>query len=37
VDDVEPAYRAANFVSGYTSMPVRFAPTPRSGPTTSGP
>ena len=23
----EPAYRAANFVSGYESMPVRFTPT----------
>lgn len=25
-DDSEPAYRAANFVSGYESMPVRFTP-----------
>jgi cytochrome P450 family 142 subfamily A polypeptide 1 len=24
VDEVEPAYRPANFVSGYESMPVRF-------------
>jgi cytochrome P450 family 142 subfamily A polypeptide 1 len=27
VDDAEPSYRAANFVSGYESMPVRFTPT----------
>jgi cytochrome P450 family 142 subfamily A polypeptide 1 len=27
----EPAYRAANFVSGYESMPVRFTPTARRG------
>ena len=27
VDAEEPAYRAANFVSGYESMPVRFTPT----------
>jgi cytochrome P450 family 142 subfamily A polypeptide 1 len=27
VDDSEPANRAANFVSGYQSMPVRFTPT----------
>ena len=27
VDEAEPAYRAANFVSGYESMPVRFTPT----------
>jgi cytochrome P450 family 142 subfamily A polypeptide 1 len=26
VDDTEPAYRPANFVSGYESMPVRFTP-----------
>jgi cytochrome P450 family 142 subfamily A polypeptide 1 len=26
VDDAEPAYRPANFVSGYESMPVRFPP-----------
>jgi cytochrome P450 family 142 subfamily A polypeptide 1 len=26
VDDAEPANRAANFVSGYESMPVRFTP-----------
>ncbi|HEY4375689.1 MAG TPA: cytochrome P450, partial [Acidimicrobiales bacterium] len=31
VDDAEPAYRAANFVSGYESMPVRFTPTARVG------
>ncbi len=27
VDDAEPAYRAANFVSGYETLPVRFTPT----------
>ena len=27
IDEAEPAYRAANFVSGYESMPVRFTPT----------
>jgi cytochrome P450 family 142 subfamily A polypeptide 1 len=27
VDPAEPAYRAANFVSGYESLPVRFTPT----------
>jgi cytochrome P450 family 142 subfamily A polypeptide 1 len=27
IDDTEPAYRPANFVSGYESMPVRFTPT----------
>ncbi len=27
VDEAEPAYRPANFVSGYESMPVRFTPT----------
>jgi cytochrome P450 family 142 subfamily A polypeptide 1 len=27
VDDTEPAYRPANFVSGYESMPVRYSPT----------
>jgi cytochrome P450 family 142 subfamily A polypeptide 1 len=27
VDTDEPEYRAANFVSGYESMPVRFTPT----------
>jgi len=27
VDEAEPAYRPANFVSGYQSMPVRFTPT----------
>ncbi|HVT64395.1 MAG TPA: cytochrome P450 [Mycobacteriales bacterium] len=26
VDETEPAYRPANFVSGYESMPVRFTP-----------
>lgn len=26
VDDTEPAFRPANFVSGYESMPVRFTP-----------
>jgi cytochrome P450 family 142 subfamily A polypeptide 1 len=26
VDDAEPAYRPANFVSGYEHLPVRFAP-----------
>jgi cytochrome P450 family 142 subfamily A polypeptide 1 len=26
VDEVEPAYRPANFVSGYQTMPVRFTP-----------
>jgi cytochrome P450 family 142 subfamily A polypeptide 1 len=29
-DAAEPAYRAANFVSGYESMPVRFSATTRS-------
>jgi cytochrome P450 family 142 subfamily A polypeptide 1 len=28
VAEDEPAYRAANFVSGYESMPVRFTPAP---------
>ncbi|HVX70849.1 MAG TPA: cytochrome P450 [Mycobacteriales bacterium] len=28
-DDTEPAYRPANFVSGYESMPVRFTPRSR--------
>jgi cytochrome P450 family 142 subfamily A polypeptide 1 len=32
--DGEPPHRAANFVSGYESMPVRFSPTPRAGATT---
>jgi cytochrome P450 family 142 subfamily A polypeptide 1 len=27
VDEAEPAYRPANFVSGYQTMPVRFTPT----------
>ena len=27
VDESEPAYRPANFVSGYQTMPVRFTPT----------
>jgi cytochrome P450 family 142 subfamily A polypeptide 1 len=27
VSEEEPAYRPANFVSGYESMPVRFTPT----------
>ena len=27
VDEAEPAHRAANFISGYESMPVRFTPT----------
>ena len=29
VDDTEPAYRAANFVSGYETFKVRFTPAPR--------
>ncbi|MCU1351927.1 MAG: cytochrome [Acidimicrobiales bacterium] len=29
VDEEEPTYRAANFVSGYESLPVTFTPTPR--------
>ncbi|GAB2861920.1 steroid C26-monooxygenase Cyp142 [Actinocorallia aurea] len=29
VDGTEPAYRPANFVSGYESMKVRFTPTPK--------
>ncbi|GAA0942910.1 cytochrome P450 [Actinocorallia libanotica] len=29
VDDREPAYRPANFVSGYETFKVRFTPTPR--------
>jgi cytochrome P450 family 142 subfamily A polypeptide 1 len=32
VSEDEPAYRAANFVSGYESMPVRFTPTAPEGP-----
>jgi cholest-4-en-3-one 26-monooxygenase len=31
VDAAEPTYRAANFVSGYEAMPVRFSPVPRVG------
>lgn len=31
VDDAEPAFRPANFVSGYETMPVRFTPTERLG------
>ena len=31
VDDAEPAFRPANFVSGYESMPVAFTPAPRMG------
>ena len=31
VSEDEPAYRAANFVSGYESMPVRFTPTAPEG------
>ncbi|MCB1030492.1 MAG: cytochrome P450 [Acidimicrobiales bacterium] len=31
VSEEEPAYRAANFVSGYESMPVRFTPTAPEG------
>ena len=27
VDDAEPSFRPANFVSGYESMKVRFTPT----------
>jgi cytochrome P450 family 142 subfamily A polypeptide 1 len=27
IDEAEPAYRPANFVSGYQTMPVRFTPT----------
>ena len=27
VDEAEPTYRAANFISGYEQMPVRFTPT----------
>ncbi len=30
VEDSEPAHRAANFVSGYEHVPVRFTPTQRS-------
>jgi cytochrome P450 family 142 subfamily A polypeptide 1 len=32
VDEAEPAYRAANFVSGYEKMPVRFTPRSARGP-----
>ena len=31
VDEAEPAFRPANFVSGYESMPVRFTPTAKVG------
>ncbi|MCU1356853.1 MAG: cytochrome [Acidimicrobiales bacterium] len=31
ISDDEPAYRAANFVSGYEHMPVRFTPTGKLG------
>lgn len=31
VDEDEPAYRPANFVSGYESMPVRFTPRAKTG------
>jgi cytochrome P450 family 142 subfamily A polypeptide 1 len=31
VDEAEPAHRAANFVSGYETMPVRFTPRPALG------
>ncbi len=31
VDEAEPAFRPANFVSGYESMPVAFTPAPRMG------
>jgi cholest-4-en-3-one 26-monooxygenase len=31
VEWTEPAYRPANFVSGYEAMPVRFTPVPRAG------
>ncbi|MBO3749587.1 cytochrome P450 [Streptosporangiaceae bacterium NEAU-GS5] len=31
VDWTEPAYRPANFVSGYETMPVRYRPAPPSG------
>jgi cytochrome P450 family 142 subfamily A polypeptide 1 len=27
VEPAEPAYRPANFISGYEEMPVRFTPT----------
>ena len=30
VDDAEPAYRPANFVSGYESMPAEFTPGARN-------
>jgi cytochrome P450 family 142 subfamily A polypeptide 1 len=29
VDEAEPAFRAANFISGYEAMPVRFTPSRR--------
>ncbi len=31
VDEAEPAFRPANFVSGYEAMPVAFTPAPRTG------
>jgi cytochrome P450 family 142 subfamily A polypeptide 1 len=31
VNEAEPSYRAANFVSGYESMPVRFTPVAKLG------
>jgi cytochrome P450 family 142 subfamily A polypeptide 1 len=31
VDDTEPDYRPANFISGYERMPVRFTPTAKAG------
>jgi cytochrome P450 family 142 subfamily A polypeptide 1 len=33
VDEAEPVYRPANFVSGYENMPVAFTPTSRVGAT----
>jgi cytochrome P450 family 142 subfamily A polypeptide 1 len=29
VEEAEPASRAANFISGYEAMPVRFTPSRR--------
>lgn len=34
VSEEEPAFRPANFVSGYETMPVRFTPTAPEGPST---
>jgi cytochrome P450 family 142 subfamily A polypeptide 1 len=31
VQQAEPAYRPANFISGYESLPVRFSPGPAVG------